>query len=238
MHKLKNLKKIYFKDLNFFYSPKAFLPTGTSQILADQALKLIKNKKYNILDFGCGIGVVGIFLATKKNKCNFFASDISSEGINLTELNSNIHNVKINIKKGNLFMPWKRYKFDYIINDVSGISNRISKISPWFKNVSCESGLDGTKLTIKILKNSKNFLNKKGKIIFPVISLSNKEKILKAAYKIFKNVELLNLKSWPMPKEMYKYKKLLSNLKKRKIIDFQEKFGILTFSTEIYSANN
>jgi methylase of polypeptide subunit release factors len=236
MHQIKNLKNIYFKKMSFLYSSKAFSPTGTSEILADEACKLVKNKKNNILDFGCGIGVVGIYIAKKKKNCNFFASDISSVGTKLTLINSKKHNVKIEVKKGDLFSPWKNYKFDYIINDVSGVSNKISKISPWFKNVSCQSGLDGTKLTIKILKNSKKFLKNKGKIFFPIISLSKKEKILNVAKKIFKNVKLLNSRSWPMPKEMYKHKSLLLKLKKRKIIDFKEKFGILTFDTEVYLA--
>ena len=172
----------------------------------------------------------------KKNNCRFFASDISHMGTKLTLMNSTKHNVKIDVKNGNLFSPWRGYKFDFIISDVSGVSNKISKISPWFQNVSCESGFDGTRLIIKILKSSKIFLNNNGKILFPIISLSNKKKILKTASNFFKNVKLLNIKSWPMPKEMYKHKKLLSDMKKRKVIDYHEKFGILTFNTEVYSA--
>ena len=236
MFKISKLEKISFKNMNFYYSKKTFLPTGTSEILADEACKIINNKNYDILDFGCGIGVVGIYIAKKKNNCRFFASDISHMGTKLTLMNSTKHNVKIDVKNGNLFSPWRGYKFDFIISDVSGVSNKISKISPWFQNVSCESGFDGTRLIIKILKSSKIFLNNNGKILFPIISLSNKKKILKTASNFFKNVKLLNIKSWPMPKEMYKHKKLLSDMKKRKVIDYHEKFGILTFNTEVYSA--
>ena len=45
-------------------------------------------------------------------------------------------------------------KFDYIINDVAGISEDIAKVSDWYKNVSCLSGKDGTKLVNEILKKS------------------------------------------------------------------------------------
>ena len=44
----------------------------------------------------------------------------------------------------------------------------------------------------------------------------------------------MSSQNWPMPKEFYKHKKLLTRLKKKKFIDFQEKFGILTFSTDVY----
>ena len=41
-----------------------------------------------------------------------------------------------------------------------------------------------------------------------------------------------------MPKEFYKNKKVLFNLKKKKLIDFEERFGILTFTTDIFLAKN
>ena len=58
-------KKIKFKDLSFFYSDNSFTPTGTSALLCDSIIKVIKDEK-EILDFGCGIGVVGITLFKKK----------------------------------------------------------------------------------------------------------------------------------------------------------------------------
>ncbi len=38
-------------------------------------------------------------------------------------------------------------------------AEEVAKISPWFKDVSCKSGKDGTKLTMKIIKESKKFLS-------------------------------------------------------------------------------
>ena len=228
--------KVLFNKLEFLCNKKKnFLPTGTSQILADCAIKLISNKNKKVLDFGCGIGVVGISIFKKKKiKSILYASDISKNSVEFCKLNAEKHKIKINAKSGTLFEPWKDHKFDLIINDISGISQEISKISPWFKNVSCESGIDGSILTNKVITQGKKFLNKKGKIIFPIISLANKKKILLHAKKKFKKITLLSSQTWPMPKEFYKHKKLLSRLKKKKFIDFQEKFGILTFSTEVY----
>ena len=229
-------QKVLFNKLNFLCNKdKNFLPTGTSQILADCAIKLIKNKKVKVLDFGCGIGVVGISIF-KKKKINtiLYASDISKNSVEYCKLNAKKHKIKICAKSGSLFDPWKEHKFDLIINDISGISQEISKISPWFKNVSCESGADGSILTNKVISQSKNFLNEGGKLVFPIISLSNKRKILAHAKRKFKKITLMSSQNWPMPKEFYKHKKLLTRLKKKKFIDFQEKFGILTFSTDVY----
>ena len=57
-------------------------------------------------------------------------------------------------------------QFDYIIDDVSGISEEIAKISPWFKNVPCTSGIDGTDLVVSVLKEAPKYLKKNGKIFF------------------------------------------------------------------------
>lgn len=233
---LSKKKKINFKDLDFYNSNKSFVPTGTSELLVDKASKFIKQNK-KVLDFGCGIGVVGITIF-KKNKIKgiLYASDISKSSINLAKLNATKHKVSIIAKKGNLFDPWKGEKFDIILNDISGISQKIAKISPWFKNTSCETGEDGTGLTIKIISEARKYLNKNGAIIFPVLSLSDKKKVLKFAKLNFENVKKIGFKTWPMPKEFNKHRKLLDTLKKKNSIDFNERFGILTFTTEIYYA--
>ena len=56
------------------------------------------------------------------------------------------------VKQGSLFEPWKDQYFDIVINDISAISSAVSNISPWFKNIPCKAGRDGTDLTIKFLK--------------------------------------------------------------------------------------
>ena len=82
--------------------------------------------------------------------------------------------------------PWLNYKFDFIINDVSGISSIVAKKSKWFKNVPALTGVDGTRLTITVIKNSIKFLNKNGCLYLPLISLSNEKKIIDVAKKYFK----------------------------------------------------
>ena len=66
----------------------------------------------------------------------------------LQKLKKNLKFLKGNFtyKSGDCFEPWEGQKFDLIINDVSGISSRVSKISPWFKNVSIDKSTDGISL--------------------------------------------------------------------------------------------
>ena len=129
-------------------------------------------------------------------------------------------------------------KFNYIIDDVSGVSEPIAKISPWFKNVPCSSGYEGVDLVLDVLTNASQYLKNDGKIYFPVLSLSNGKKILSEANKNFKYVNFLGRKTWPLPLEMNDHLEMLRSLAKDGIIDIKEMFGIITWYTDIYEAGN
>jgi methylase of polypeptide subunit release factors len=215
-----------------------FTPNATSQLIVDEVVKHIK-KKIDILDLGCGDGFIGLNIYKKrKNKIKSFSfSDISKKATNRCEANAKKEGLKIIIKNGSMFGPWAKQKFDLIVESVSAISEPVANWSPWYnKNITCKAGDDGTELVNDILKEGKNFLNKGGKIIFPIVSLSKKEKIIAIAKKNYRSVKLLSSKDWPLPKTMYKYEKQLEILKKKKLIDYKKRFGIILYTSYIFVA--
>jgi release factor glutamine methyltransferase len=226
-------------DISIKLSNKVFKPTGTSKILFESTVKQIK-KASKILDLGCGSGYVGLSIAKNtKIKNKYYFSDVSIEAAKLTKINSKKNRIKSLVKNGSLFDSWAGYKFNIIVNDVSGISQELNKITPWYnEHVTNFSGKDGTDLTIKFLDESPKFLEKNGFIIFPVISLSNYKKVLTFTKKKFKIVKKIDSKNWPLPKEMYKHQKKIDNLSKKKLIFVEKKFGLILFKTDIYLAKN
>ncbi len=226
------------KNLDITVDKKVFIPTGTSEILIEAAKKVIKPKK-KILDLGCGSGIVGISIAKylKKNTKIYF-SDISKYACKNTEVNCKKLKIKYEIKTGSILDPWKDYKFDFIISDVAAVAEKASKISSWYNNCINNSGEDGTKHIVKLIDSVKINLNKNGIFLFPIISLSNEKKILKTLRKNFINFKKIKSQTWPMPIKMSKKINQLNNLKKRGIISFENKLGILTFKTDIYMAKN
>lgn len=221
----------------FKIDKNVFVPTGTSSLLIEAAKKIIKPKR-KILDLGCGCGVVGISIAKKfKMKSKIFFSDISEKACKNTLANCKKNNILSEVRVGTLLEPWKNIKFDYIVSDVAAISSEISKLSPWYKNCINGSGYDGTDHIINIILNAKKYLNKNGKLIFPIISLSNEKKIKHNLKRNFKYIKKIESQTWPMPETISKKISLLNKLKKKNIISYQEKFGLLTFRTDIYSAS-
>lgn len=230
-----NKKKI---KSNFIINPNVFIPTGTSQLIIEAAKKIIKPEK-KILDLGCGSGIIGISLAKHfKIKSKIYFSDISKKACHNTLQNCKKFKIKNEIKIGSILKPWSNYKFDYIISDVAAIAEKVSKISPWYKNCINNAGQDGTKHILEIIKNIKKYLNKNGIFIFPIISLSNEKKIIKELKKEFKYYKKIKSQIWPFPLQMSKKIGLLKQLKKQGIINYENKLGILTFKTDIYLAKN
>ena len=189
---------------------KVFTPNATTRLLVESTLETIK-KKSDILDLGCGTGFVGLTVAKKtKFKNNYYFSDLSQKAINLCKKNAERNKVKIYAKAGSMYEPWQDKKFDLIIESISAIAKKVAVISPWYKNgIPCDCGEDGAELVNDVLKVTRKFLKKNGKLIFPIVTLSNKNRILRTARKNFKNVKLLVSKDWPLPKSMYSKRRLL-----------------------------
>ena len=215
-----------------------FRPTGTS----DEIIKAVSNNISSpgkLLDLGCGSGVVGFALhRLGKAQNNLYASDLSNDAVLQIKENAEKLGRPIDARAGSILSPWDNESFDYIVDDISGIAEKVADISPWFRETSCRSGSDGTDLVIEAINNSPSHLKPGGKLFFPVLSLSNTKKIIETAESVFSKVERVGHKEWKLPDEMKQHMDTLVDLKSKGLISFEEKYGWLLWSTDVYVAES
>ncbi|MDB4827222.1 methyltransferase [Gammaproteobacteria bacterium] len=213
-----------------------FQPTGTTTTLIE-AVKNSISSPGSLLDIGCGSGVVGLTLSKEGMVAGpLHASDLSEDAIKCVQDNAKNLGLDLDARCGSLFDPWKDCLFDYIVDDVAGIAKKIAEVSPWYTFAPCDAGEDGAELIVQIIEQAKSHLKPGGQFFFPVITLSNVDRILDVARSQFENLDLCLHKQWPLPPEMSKHTDLLHEMKSKGFIQFEEKFGMILYSTDIYVA--
>ncbi len=216
-------------------SDKVFEPTATSDFLISAVGSNI-NQIDKLLDLGCGNGIVGISLSKLNKAKKIYFSDISDEAVKITKSNIKLNDCNGEAIRSNIFSNWHGFKFDTIVDDISGISEEVAKLSNWFRNVPCDAGQDGTANIETVLNEAKNFLTTNGQLFFPVISLSNTKKIIEIANNNFKNIKKISHNQWFLPDDLFSNFSILEELKKKGSIDYCQKFGKLICWTDIYRA--
>lgn len=212
---------------------KIFKENLTSKLLQKQALRvLMKLNKKNVCEIGCGDGNISNFLISNLKKTHYFhISDISKSAIIQAKKKIDYNNIIF--KVGNLFSPWKKKKFDLVISDVSSLSQPVADKSPWYKGVTSDCGVDGLKNVNKLMKQINKYLKPDGILVIPLISLSNTIELKKKLKKKFKYLKESKRTYWPIPKFFKQNIRLFDKLLEKKIIYYEEKFGIYLAYTSI-----
>lgn len=115
----------------------------------DKATKiLIENSKIrsgDVLDIGCGYGVIGITLKKEWPEINIFMSDINERAVEFARINAKDNNIEAEIRQGFLFEPWKDVKFDHVISNppiVAGKHIWMQLIEESFEKIREEGSLE------------------------------------------------------------------------------------------------
>ena len=187
------LKKFFFNEIELEIFDKVYYPREDSILLA-QTLneKKLKNKK--CIEIGCGSGLISIVMA--KLGAFVVSTDIDKYALMNTEKNSIKNKVFLTIKKSDLFDKIKE-KFDFIVFNPPYLPNCENMI--YTKNIKHQlfGGKTGRELIEQFLKQSKNRLNKNGKIFFQISTLTGKEKVIEICRKNNFSIKIIKRKKIP-----------------------------------------
>ena len=130
----------FWTDYNVF--SKNGLDFGTRTLLESIDINSLKGK---VLDFGCGYGPIGIFLA--KNNLEVDMIDVNLRALNLAKKNASVNGVNVSILESDIYSNVTE-KYDYII------TNPPIRV--------------GKKILYEILIGAKAHLKKDGTLIFVI----------------------------------------------------------------------
>jgi release factor glutamine methyltransferase len=220
-------------DLTLRLSPEAFQPTTTTQKIAELATIPVGSA---VLDLGCGVGPLAV-VAALKGAARVCAVDIVPAAVECARENAQRAGVadKVTVFCGDLFAPVKGMKFDVIVNDVSGIADRVARISPWYPETIPTGGEDGTDVVLRVLSEFPQYLNPGGSLYYATSTLSDTAKINAHARKLYGDkVELLGSYRFPFGPELAEAIDELNQLQAQGKISFETRKSRHLWTLDIF----
>ena len=178
------IKKKDFWKYEFIVNNNVLIPRPDTEILIEQALKLVKNKdKLQILDIGIGSGC--ILMSILKEKKNFIGTgiDISNKSLQISKVNGQklrINN-RLRLFKSNID-NFNTGKYDLIVSNPPYIKKNslkcLEKDIGFEPKQALDGGLDGLSEIRKVVNKSSELIKRSGHFIIE-IGFDQKNKVKK-----------------------------------------------------------
>ncbi len=178
------IKKKDFWKYEFIVNNDVLIPRPDTEILIEQALKLVKNKnRLQVLDIGIGSGC--ILMSILKEKKNFIGTgiDISNKSLQISKVNG--HKLRINNRlrlfKSNID-NFNTGKYDLVISNPPYIKKNnlkcLEKDIGFEPKQALDGGLDGLSEIRKVINKSSELIKRSGHFIIE-IGFDQKNKVKK-----------------------------------------------------------
>ena len=161
----KIINKKNFWKYDFFVNNNVLDPRPETELIIEEVLNNIKNKKkqYKILDFGTGSGCLAICLAKEFINSKITAMDISKKALNVAKKNVKINKLEnqIDLQLSNINNI--KDKYDIIVSNPPYLTKyQYDKVQPEIKNfepkIALVGGVDGLKFYRLISKKINNIM--------------------------------------------------------------------------------
>ena len=156
-----------FYGRTFKVNPHVLIPRADTEILIEKALSKINvHDLYEILDLGCGTGIIGITIALERPLSNVTLIDQSEHAIQNTKENQTLHQVtNVMIQKSDWFSALDQTRFDVILSNPPYLEDNDPHLSQGLEDEPLDalvSGPTGIEAIEYIIENAKNHIKPSG----------------------------------------------------------------------------
>jgi release factor glutamine methyltransferase len=162
------------------------IPRPETELLVEEAIRIIKHKKnnpslphftkggmggLNLLDLCTGSGCIALALAKEFREAKVYGTDISETSIEYAQNNAEINGIKnVTFIKGSLFEPLGRLTFDLILSNPpyirkDDLKNLQPEIRDWEPVGALDGGEEGLDYYKVIIPEAGNYLKKNGYLL-------------------------------------------------------------------------
>ncbi|MBI2075898.1 MAG: methyltransferase [Candidatus Aenigmarchaeota archaeon] len=163
----KGIMRFYHNELALNVPESVYFPREDSLLLAG-VLEKEKLQSKKVLEVGCGSGFLSIVMAS--GKAIVTAVDASKDAVEATKLNAKKNDVSLACFASNLFSAVTS-KFDLIVFNPPYLPDDSD-------DKTYSGGKSGREVIEKFIKQAKNHLNKNGKILLLISSLTGEQDVL------------------------------------------------------------
>ena len=191
------INKQNFYGLDFYVDESVLIPRYDTENIVDRIVKDCKeNKCLSVLDLCTGSGCIAVCL--KKNGFEkVYAADISDKVLAVAKHNAKLNNADIIFLQSDLYENFpKEIRFDIIVSNPPYIStDKIAELEMQVKDfepkLALDGGKDGLDFYKKILKLSKDFINKSGRLYLEIGYDQAKEVVDLAKKEGYYNIQII-----------------------------------------------
>ena len=156
-----------FYGRTFKVNPHVLIPRADTEILIEKALsKINAHDLYEILDLGCGTGIIGITIALERALSKVTLIDQSEHAIQNTKENQTLHQVtNVMIQKSDWFSALDQTRFDVILSNPPYLEDNDPHLSQGLEDEPLDalvSGPTGIEAIQYIIENAKNHIKPSG----------------------------------------------------------------------------
>ncbi|GBL32101.1 release factor glutamine methyltransferase [Methylophilaceae bacterium] len=151
----------------FKVNPHVLIPRADTETLIETVLSKINPRDhYDILDLGCGAGIIGITIALERPLSKVALIDQSKDAIQNTKENQTLHQVtNTTIQKSDWFSALDQKRFDVILSNPPYLEENDPHLLQGLEDEPLDalvSGPTGIEAIHHIIENAKNYIKPSG----------------------------------------------------------------------------